>query len=75
MTSKIADLDTILLLAIDGWTNYKKNKVTNVSILNPKMKHTYYWTSFENEDDFNTAEWNSNKLIPLIKNLLEKGFV
>ena len=46
LTSTIADLDTVLLLAIDGWTNCRKNKVTNVLILNPKMKHTYYWTSF-----------------------------
>ena len=48
---------------------------TNVLILNPKMKQTYYWKSLENEFDFNTAEWNTNLLLPLIKELLQKGFI
>ena len=35
----------------------------------------YFWISIENELERNTAKWNSEKLIPIIKHLLYEGLI
>lgn len=72
--SNLASPETNLLLAIDGWTNSRQNKVTNILLINTKMRETYFWNSIENDLDFNTAEWNFKMLFPLINELLQSGF-
>ena len=61
-------------MAIDGWTNVRHNKVTNVMLIVPLLSQAFYWKTIENESDFNTAEWNTEKLIPIIEEFLKMGF-
>ena len=67
--------ESSLIIAYDGWTNVRRNKVGNVCILNPSMGESYFWLTIENELERNSAKWNSEKLIPIIKNLLEEGLI
>jgi hypothetical protein len=59
---------TPVTLAIDGWTNVRSNKVTNLLLIAHGI--SYFIASIENEDDKNNTEWLVPRLEEKIKNLL-----
>lgn len=58
-------------VAIDGWTNVRQTKVTNVVLLNSGV--AFYWCSIPNTYDANTAEWLEQQLTPVLRSLVEQG--
>ena len=54
-------------LAIDGWTNTRHHKVTNILCLCGGQ--AYYWCSVVNRYEKNTAEWLLNPIGDAIKDL------
>jgi hypothetical protein len=59
---------TVVSLAVDGWTNVRHQKVTNVVVIMGGV--AYYWCSITNKSEKNTAEWVANQLQPTIDALL-----
>lgn len=57
-------------LALDGWTNIRSNKVTNVLLI--VNGTSYFIGSIENESNKNNAEWLTIQLEEKIKSLLLK---
>jgi hypothetical protein len=56
----------VVTLAADGWTNVKRQKITNiVPVVNGVA---YYWSSIVNTGE-NTAEWLAAQLLPVILSL------
>lgn len=60
-----------ITLAIDGWTNVRSNKVTNILLICSGIP--YYYTSIENKYSANTAEYLTEILNEKINFLLNKG--
>ena len=55
-------------VAIDGWTNVRHTKVTNVVLLCSGV--AFYWCSIPNTYDANTAEWLRDQLAPRLQELV-----
>ena len=62
-----------LSIAIDGWTNVNKAKVTNVVILCGSA--AYYWCSIVNGTDRNTAAWLTEPLRQVLDGLRAEGLI
>ena len=60
-----------ITIAMDGWTNVRGNKVTNILLICSGI--SYYFTSIEHEFVFNTADVLVPILSDKIKYLLEMG--
>jgi hypothetical protein len=60
-----------ITVAIDGWTNTRGEKVTNVVLL--CQGFAWYWTSIPNLVAKDSAEWLTSKLIPILRSLRSKG--
>jgi hypothetical protein len=58
-------------IAIDGWTNVRHTKVTNVLLLCSGI--AYYWCSISNTYDANTADWLDMKITPILEKLKPLG--
>jgi hypothetical protein len=58
-------------IAIDGWTNVRQTKVTNVVLLCSGA--AYYWCSISNNYDRNTADWLEQQLTPVLQQLVASG--
>ena len=58
-------------VAIDGWTNVRQTKVTNVVLLCGGT--AFYWCSISNTYAANTAQWLEEQLTPKLRELLELG--
>lgn len=58
-------------VAIDGWTNVRHTKVTNVLLLCSGV--AYYWCSIPNTYAANTAEWLEQQLTPRLQELVQLG--
>jgi len=57
----------IVTVAADGWTNVKRQKITNmVPIVNGVA---FYWCSIANAGE-NTAEWLASQMLPVIRKLI-----
>jgi len=67
MSSKIP-----VTLALDGWTNVKSNKVTNLLLIANGISY-YYYASIENYNKQNNKEWLVSKISEKIDNMLDKG--
>jgi hypothetical protein len=61
---------TPITLAIDGWTNVRSNKVTNLILIVEGI--SYYYASIENENNKNNVEWLAPQLEEKIKYLYSK---
>ena len=57
-------------IAIDGWTNVRSNKVTNVLLITNGT--SYILASIENECNKNNVDWLVSQLEEIIKVLLSK---
>lgn len=62
-----------LTVGIDGWTNCRRDKVTNVVILSGGV--AYYWCSIVNGNAANTAMWMREPLSKVISGLRELGLI
>jgi hypothetical protein len=60
-----------LTLAIDGWTNVRRDKVTNVIILCGGV--AYYWCSIVNGRAANSAEWMTVPITKVLDDLRAEG--
>lgn len=60
-----------ITVAIDGWTNVRQTKVTNIVLICCGV--AYYWRSIPNTYDANTAEWLDQQISPLLRELAEYG--
>lgn len=59
--------DAVVTVAADGWTNVKRQKVTNIVLMtNGKA---LYWTSLVNNGE-NTAVWLAQQLLSVIRTLI-----
>ena len=58
-------------LALDGWTNVRSNKVTNLLLIANGI--SYYYASIENYNKQNNKEWLVSKISEKIDNMLDKG--
>lgn len=59
----------VVTLAADGWTNVKRQKVTNIV---PMVNGVaYYWSSIVNTGE-NTAVWLASQLLPCIEALCDE---
>lgn len=55
-------------MAIDGWTNVRHDKVTNVLVL--QGGQAFYWCSITNDAESNTADWLASRLRPVLHTLM-----
>lgn len=60
-----------ITLAIDGWTNVRSNKVTNILLICSGI--AYYFCSIENKSKANTADYLVETINEKISFLLKKG--
>ena len=60
-------------VALDGWTNVRRDKVTNVVILCGGA--AYYWCSIVNSTASNTAAWMREPVANVINELREEGLI
>jgi hypothetical protein len=58
-------------IVIDGWTNVRQSKVTNIVLLCDSV--AYYWCSISNASEKNTAAWMNTAIEPCIAALVEEG--
>ena len=68
---KLASNKNPVTLVLDGWTNVRSNKVTNLLLISNGI--SYYYTSIENIGDFNTSDWLVPKLEEKINYLISKN--
>lgn len=59
-----------ITLAVDGWTNVRHDKITNVLPL--CASNAFYWTSIVNSLDASTAEWLLTPMKQTINDLIVK---
>lgn len=71
MIHKIQNAGWPATLAIDGWTNTRHEKVTNIVILS--CGSAYYYASITNTIANNTAEWLADNISPHIQSILDSG--
>lgn len=62
-----------LTIGIDGWTNVRKDKVTNVVILCGGV--AYYWCSIINSAHHNTAKWLLDPLLTVLNDIKGHGLI
>lgn len=62
-----------LTIGIDGWTNVRQDKVTNVVILCGGV--AYYWCSIVNTSHHNTAKWLLEPLLQVLDNIKGHGLI
>lgn len=58
----------IVIVAVDGWTNVKREKVTNIVLM--VEGQAFYWGSIVNNDE-NTAAWLAPQLLSVIRLLTD----
>lgn len=69
---KTRSLQSPAAVAVDGWTNVRSAKVTNVMVICHGV--AYFWDSFENNTEAkNDAQWMADKLLPILQTLLDGG--
>jgi len=61
--------DAVVTLAADGWTNVKRQKVTNIVLM--LQGKALYWCSIVNTGE-NTAEWLAGQLLRIITTLINE---
>jgi hypothetical protein len=61
---------SFVTLAVDGWTDLKKTKVTNVSLICNGV--SFYWKSIFNHSESDTAQYLCDQITPMIEELIEK---
>ena len=62
-----------LTVGIDGWTNVRKDKVTNVVILCGGV--AYYWCSIVNTSNHNTAVWLKGPMMEVLDTIKAEGLM
>jgi hypothetical protein len=68
---KSYSISSPICIAIDGWTNTRSHKVTNVLCLCGGQ--AYYWCSIVNRYDKNTADWLLTPISTAINTLKDMG--
>jgi hypothetical protein len=69
--SRLRSSPAPVAIAIDGWTNVRQTKVTNVVLISGGV--AYYWCSIPNPLDKNSAQWLHDEIAPKLQELLEGG--
>jgi hypothetical protein len=65
---RLRNSQTAVSVAIDGWTNVRHDKVTNVLVL--QGGQAFYWCSITNDAESNTADWLASRLRPVLDTLM-----
>lgn len=60
-----------ITMAVDGWTNIKADKITNILLIASGIP--YYYKSIVNKKDFNKVDWLVPKIQEIINFLIKKG--
>ncbi|MDR3447339.1 DUF domain-containing protein [Dyella sp.] len=68
LVSRLRNSQTAVTVAIDGWTNVRHDKVTNVLVLQGGL--AFYWCSITNDAESNTADWLASRLRPVLHTLM-----
>lgn len=66
---KEASKSSPVTIAIDGWTNTRKDKITNVMLL--CNSRAFYFQSIVNRFKRNTADWIAPRLDEVIQNIID----
>ena len=61
--------NAVLSLAVDGWTNVRHEKVTNIVPILDGV--AFYWRSLVNSAERNTAEWLAANILPVLHSLID----
>jgi hypothetical protein len=67
--TKLSSNQYPVTLAVDGWTNVRSNKVTNLLLISNGT--SYYHSSIENNETKNDTEWLSSQLEVKIRDLIK----
>lgn len=59
---------TPVTIAADGWTNVRREKITNIVPIANGV--AYYWTSIVNTQEKNTARWLYERFLPVFNTLI-----
>jgi hypothetical protein len=70
MLNKLSSSAQPITIALDGWTNVRSNKVTNLLLISNGT--SYFYTSIENTNSQNKTEWIVSQLEEKIKFLVSK---
>ena len=60
-----------ITIAVDGWTNVRHNKVTNIVPLTGGT--AFYWTSITNTKEKNTGVYLANNIKPVVDDMISHG--
>jgi hypothetical protein len=71
LIQKLSTSSTPVGIALDGWTNVRGVKVTNILLLCCGV--AYYWCSITNEREQNTAQWLHAAILPKLTELVDLG--
>lgn len=66
---KSASVSSPVTIAIDGWTNTRKDKITNIMLL--CNSRAFYYTSIVNKFRRNTADWIAPRLEEIIQGIID----
>lgn len=69
LSSKVLH-NALVSVAVDGWTNVRQYKVTNVVLFVSGV--AYYWRSIVNATNRNTADWVAAQLQPILASLIDE---
>jgi hypothetical protein len=67
LITRLRNSQTPVTLAVDGWTNVRHDKVTNVLLL--QGGQAFYWCSITNDAESNTADWLAARIRPVLDTL------
>jgi hypothetical protein len=68
LSSKVLH-NALVSVAVDGWTNVRQYKATNVVLFVSGV--AYYWRSIVNATSRNTADWVAAQLQPILSSLID----
>lgn len=67
LINRLRNSKTAVTVAVDGWTNVRHEKVTNVLVL--QGGQAFYWCSITNDAESNTADWLASRIQPVLETL------
>jgi hypothetical protein len=69
VVQKIVSAGWPVTVAVDGWTNVRHEKVTNIVLL--ACGTAFYWASITNTDSANTADWLYDRIAPHFERMIQ----
>jgi hypothetical protein len=71
LLTRLRSSTALIGIALDGWTNVRHDKVTNIVLLS--SGEAFYWCSIVNEREKNTAQWLHDAVLPHLVKIVQEG--